>query len=315
MYNILVTGVGSIIGYGIIDGLRKSSLPVNITGIDIYEDAYGGFCCDQFVQGVRADDPGFIDFINDLTDRNNIDLIIPGIEPDLYVLWENRDRLRTKVVFGNELCLSLAKDKLYTFNYLSAFDISLIPTLNAVTFEQCADQLGIPFLLKPVLSSASKGIEKISTLEEFEFFTKRIHEHCVYQRIISTIEEEYTSSVFGDGEGGYFDSIILKRRLSGEGSTNRALRVEDASIQDYITRLCHILKPIGPLNIQLRKEKGVVYLLEINTRVSSSCSIRTMMGYNEPEMCVRYFLMNETIQPGKRTARRAVRYISDFKIE
>lgn len=129
------------------------------------------------------------------------------------------------------------------------------------------------------------------------------------------MEEEYTSSVFGDGQGGFFDSIILKRKLSGEGSTNRAMRVEDGMIQDYITRLCQILKPVGPLNIQLRKENGIVYLLEINSRVSSSCSIRTLMGYNEPEMCVRYYLMNETIQAGTKTARRAVRYIADFKIE
>ncbi len=315
MYNILVTGVGSIIGYGIIDGLRKSSLPVNITGIDIYEDAYGGFCSDRFVKGVRADDPGFIDFINELIVRHNIDLIIPGIEPDLYKLWICRDQLKTKVVFGNEICLQLSKDKLHTFNYLKSFDISLIPTLHDVQFDQCASELGIPFLLKPILSSASKGIEHISTAEEFDFFTRRINGECIYQRITGTVEDEYTSCVFGDGKGGFFDSIILKRKLSGEGSTNRAQLVRDDQIQEYIIRLCRILKPEGPLNIQLRKEDGVVYLLEINTRVSSSCSIRTMMGYNEPEMCVRYYLMNEILQPGIRTASRAVRYIADFKIE
>jgi carbamoyl-phosphate synthase large subunit len=314
MYNIVVTGVGSIIGYGIIDGLRKSGLPVHITGIDIYEDAYGGFCSDRFVQGVRADDPGFIDFINNLTDQYNIDLIIPGIEPDLYKLWSSRDQLKTRVVFGNELCMQLAKDKLFTFRHLQSYDISLIPTLHDVPFDQCAAELGIPFLLKPILSSASKGIEQISTAEEFDFFTRRNKGQCIYQRIVGTMEEEYTSSVFGDGQGGYFDSIILKRKLSGEGSTNRAMRVEDGMIQDYITRLCRILKPVGPLNIQLRKENGIVYLLEINSRVSSSCSIRTMMGYNEPEMCIRYFLLQESIKPGTRTASRAVRYIADFKI-
>lgn len=315
MYNILVTGVGSIIGYGIIDGLRKSELPVNITGIDIYEDAYGGFQSDQFVQGIRADDPGFIDFINDLILKYKIDLIIPGIEPDLYKLWENKEQLKTKVVFGNELCMKLAKDKLYTYQYLSKQDISLIPTLYAVSFEQSAAALGIPFLLKPVLSSASKGIERISTPEEFDFFTSRNKGQCIYQRITGTMEDEYTSCIFGDGKGGYYDSIILKRKLSGEGATNRALRVEDSLVQEYITRLCSILLPEGPLNIQMRKEGSVVYLLEINSRVSSSCSIRTMMGYNEPEMCVRYYLMNEPIKPGKRTASRAVRYIADFKIE
>lgn len=315
MYNILVTGVGSIIGYGIIDGLRKSELPVNITGIDIYEDAYGGFQCDHFVQGIRADDPGFIEFINGLISTYKIDLIIPGIEPDLYTFWENREHLNTKVVFGNELCMKLAKDKLFTYEYLSKQDISLIPTLHAVSFEQSAETLGIPFLLKPVFSSASKGIEKIHSKEEFAFFTDRIKGNCIYQRIVGTIEDEYTCCVFGDGLGGFFDSIILKRKLSGEGSTNRASLAEDKFIQDYIIRLCQLLKPEGPLNIQLRKEGDQVYLLEINSRVSSSCSIRTMMGYNEPEMCIRHYLMNEPIKTGKRTASRAVRYIADFKIE
>lgn len=315
MYKILVTGVGSIIGYGIIDGLRKSGLPVNITGIDIYEDAYGGFCSDQFEQGIRSDDPGFIEFINKLTRKYKIDLIIPGIEPDLYKFWEFRDQLETKVVLGNDLCMRLAKDKLYTYQFLQSHDICLIPTLHDVGFDQCAAELGIPFLLKPVLSSASKGIEMISTPDAYDFFTRRNKGACIYQRIIGTMEEEYTCCVFGDSKGGYFDSIILKRKLSGEGATNRALRVEDEMVQDYISRLCRVLQPEGPLNIQLRKDGNSVYLLEINSRVSSSCSIRTLMGYNEPEMCIRYYLMNETIKPGIRTASRAVRYIADYIIE
>ncbi len=81
MYNILVTGVGSIIGYGIVDGLRKSTVKTRIIGIDIYEDAYGGGLCDKFIQGVRADADNFIEFINQLISDNKIDLIIPGIEP------------------------------------------------------------------------------------------------------------------------------------------------------------------------------------------------------------------------------------------
>jgi len=68
------------------------------------------------------------------------------------------------------------------------------------------------------------------------------------------------------------------------------------------------------MNIQLRTEAGVPYLLEINSRVSSSCSIRTKMGYNEPEMCVRYYLMGESIVPAPRKPGRAIRYIADYFI-
>lgn len=314
MYNVLVTGVGSIIGYGIIDGLRKSSVPVTITGIDIYDDAYGAVLADHFVQGVRADSPGFIDFINQLVHGHKIDLIIPGIEQDLYALWENRDKVGTKVVFGNPLCMQMAKDKLYTYQWLKDKDIRLIKTLYNCSFEACSEKLGLPFLLKPVLSSASKGIERINTAEEFDFYTRKVSNQCIYQQIIGSMEEEYTASVFGDGKGELFDMIILKRKLSGEGATSKAVFDENPVLQDYIRRLCAFLKPEGPLNIQLRIADGLPYLLEINSRVSSSCSIRTAMGYNEPEMCVKYYLSGETIKPATRIPGRAIRYIADYFI-
>lgn len=314
MFNVLVTGVGSIIGYGIIDGLRKSSVPVTITGIDIYDDAYGAVLSDHFVQGVRADSPGFIDFINQLVNRNQIDLIIPGIEQDLYALWANRDKVQTKVVFGNELCMQLASDKLLTYNWLKDKDIRLIPTLYNTGFSDCREKLGLPFLLKPVLSSASKGIEKINTEEEFDFFTRRNGHACIYQRIIGSMDEEYTVNVFGDGEGTIMDLIMLKRKLSGEGATSKAVYSDNPVIAGYVQTLCTLLKPLGPLNIQLRMEEGVPYLLEINSRVSSSCSIRTAMGYNEAEMCVRFYLMGERIKPAPRKPGRAIRYIADHII-
>jgi carbamoyl-phosphate synthase large subunit len=314
MFNILVTGVGSIIGYGIIDGLRKSSVPTTITGIDIYEDAYGAERADHFVQGVRADSPGFIDFINGVITKHNIDLVIPGIEQDLYQLWEHREIVKAKVVFGNELCMQMARNKLFTFEFLKDKGIILIPTLHNCSFSECASQLGLPFLLKPILSSASKGIEKISTEEEFEFYTKKTGGECIYQQIVGSMEEEYTACVFGDGSGHISDCIILQRKLSGEGATSKAVYTDDKQLRDYIEVLCTILKPVGPLNIQLRRHNGIPYLLEINSRVSSSCSIRTLMGYNEPEMCVRYYLKGEKIVPAPRIPGRVVRYIADYFI-
>ena len=315
MFNILVTGVGSVIGYGIIDGLKRSSLQLNVTGIDIYDDAYGGFIADEFVQDIRADKPGFIANINSIIRSHNIDLVMPGIEADLYQLWEHRDCIAAPVVLGNPLCMALSQDKRLTYDYLHQFDIDLIPTLYDCDFSVCEKELGIPFLFKPVMSSASKGIEKIYTEDEFSFFTRRSKGRCIYQRIVGCPEEEFTCALFGDGKGGFFDHIILRRKLSGDGSTNKATLDEDEKVLAYIQKLCAILKPEGPLNIQIRKEGDRVYLLEINCRVSSSCSIRTMMGYNEPEMCVRYFLLHEQPCPGKRKAKKAVRYIADFIIE
>jgi len=315
MYNILVTGIGSIIGYGIIDGLKKSSIKSTIIGIDIYEDAYGRFLCDHFEQGVKASSENYIDFINHIIVKYKIDLILPGIEQDLYALWNNKNSINTKVAFNNELCLQLAQDKLATYNFFLDHKIDLIPTLNNCSFADCKNAFGLPFLLKPISSYASKGIEIINTEGEFNFFTQRLKGKCIYQRIVGTMDTEFTIGIFGDGQGNFYDHIILQRKLSGEGATSKATLVEDAIILSYVTAICSVLKPSGPLNIQVRKEENKVFLLEINPRFSSSCSIRTLLGYNDPEMCLKYFLTNETILPAKKGKGKVVRYIADYFYE
>jgi carbamoyl-phosphate synthase large subunit len=312
-YNILVTGVGAIIGYGIIQSLKKSNLNLNIVAIDIYDDAYGKNIADTFYQGVLASSVDYVDFINEIVAKEKIDLIIPGIEQDLYSLFLNKEKINTKIVFNNELCINLSKDKWLTYNYLKEnFKLNLIPTLFSKSYEECVAELGLPFLLKPKSSYASKGIHIINNKREFDFYSENQLENSIFQKIIGTMSSEYTVSVFGNGEGDFFDSIILKRELSGEGATSKATVVQREIIDVYVAELVKVLKPIGPTNIQIRMENNIPYLLEINPRISSACSLRTSFGYNEPEMCINYFLLNETISPSVKKMGSAVRFIDDF---
>lgn len=312
-FNILVTGTGAIIGYGIIESLRKSSFDVHVVAIDIYDYAYGQYLADKFYQGLPANDDEFIDFINEIVDKENIDLIIPGIEQDLYKLHAFQTLINCPIVLNSDLSIILSKSKLKTYEFFKLNSkINLIPTLHNVSYEKCVEELGIPFLLKPISSYASKGIEIINTQRDFEYFVEKIDNQCIFQKLISTIDEEFTISIFGDGDGGYFDYIILKRYLSHEGATSRATLIESKIIMDYIDVITGLLKPKGPTNIQIRIENDLPYLLEINPRISSACSIRTTFNYNEPEMCLRYYLMDQNIQPTKKIKGSVLRYISDY---
>ena len=105
---------------------------------------------------------------------------------------------------------------------------------------------------------------------------------------------------------------MLRRKLSLEGATSKAVYVEHSEeITAYIDKVCQILKPVGPTNLQLRVENDSPLLLEINPRISSSCSIRTAMGYNEPAMCVEYYLFNRTPTVQKKRKATAIRFIKD----
>ena len=313
---ILVTGVGAIIGYGIIQSLRQQKMhSVRIVGMDIYDDAYGRFLCDSFYVAERADSPRYEAFVRDLVTREGIELIIPGIEQDMYRLFELGARIPARVVLNNELLTRLSKDKLETYEFFREQGLNVIPTLSKADYEACVEKLGSPFLLKPRTSYASKGIHRIRSKEEFVFYNKEA-EANLCQKIIGSDAEEYTVVVFGKADGTYADHIILQRKLAQTGATDKAsLVAEDAAIMDYVDDICRLTKPVGPTNIQLRKEDGKVYLLEINPRISSACSIRTAMGYNDPLKCIEYYLYGRHMAPQEKKPLHAVRFISDYFYE
>ncbi len=313
---ILVTGVGAVIGYGIIKSLRKAELPIRIVGMDIYPDAYGRDLVDEFVQAVPAASDEYKPFIQKLVADKKIDLIIPGIEADLYALWRHRGELSTKIVLNTDQSIELSRSKLETAKFFAEQPFA-IPTAQAVAYTEVVARFGLPFVLKLVQSHASKGLTLIKDAVEFDFFVARAGvDKVVYQPRIGTDDEEYTVGAFGDGTGRYVDSIILRRRLSQDGSTGRAWFVaDDAAIRKTVDKVFEMLKPVGPTNVQIRKQDGVAYLLEINPRISSACSIRTRMGYNEPEMCVRHFLWNEKLAPTQKRPGSVVRFLEDHFVD
>ena len=315
-YNILVTGVGAIIGYGIINSLKSQNIyDLNIVGMDIFDDAYGRFICDKFYVAERADSDKYESFINNIVEKEHIDLIIPGIEQDMYRLHQLGDAIKTKVVLNNSLLIELSKDKLKTYQFFKENGLNVIPTMFMKSFEEYREELGDPFLMKPRTSYASKGIHKITNKEEVNFYNK-MPENNIFQRIIGSEAEEYTIGVFGRGDGTFSDYIILRRKLAQTGATDKAVVIEkDELLMDYVNQICLITKPIGPTNIQLRKEDGKMYLLEINPRISSACSIRAYAGYNDSMKAVALYLEGKHLPSEPKKLVHAVRFISDYFYE
>ena len=131
------------------------------------------------------------------------------------------------------------------------------------------------------------------------------------QQIVGDVQHEYTVGVFGLGRGEFINPIALRRKLGRDGSTAKAEVVYIPDLVAESRKIMRLLKAVGPTNLQFRLHQNKFYLLEINPRFSSSLSIRAAFGFNEPEMCIEYYLEGKS--PAARTLRpgRAVRYIAD----
>lgn len=313
-YRVLVTGVGAIIGYGVIRSLRASGLQVYVIGMDIYGDAVGQQWCDEFIQAKYAVDPHYIDFLSEIIEDKKIDLVFFGTEQEIKRVDNSRDELGSichKLVLNKHELIQLSADKWLTYQYLINSELAelAIPSVIEGTYGSISDSFGKEFLIKPRCSYAGKGIVRVAGEEQFEFYKDASHGFMA-QKLIGDNDHEYTVGIFGLGDGTYSGYIALRRQLSQEGATAKAWTVNDALLAEWTDELCHSMKPLGPTNFQFRSDGGRFYLLEVNPRISSSTSIRARFGYNEAALCLNYFINHEISYPTIRTG-SAFRYIDD----
>ena len=313
-YNILVTGVGAIIGYGVITSLRNSKYDCNIVGMDIFYDAAGQVWCDKFIQAKLAADSNYIPFLKNVIDENKIDLVFFGTEQEIMKCYKSKDELGEyykKLVINNGNLIDLSEDKWDTTCFLKKNGLKYIPSSITATFEQASFEFGLPLLMKPRRSYASKGICKVSTKEEFDKWKLEYADQFMVQKLIGDEEHEYTAATFGFGDGTCIKPIVMKRKLSKAGATDKAVVMPVPEIEEAIIKMVEVLRPLGPTNFQFRLDGNEYLLLEINPRISSSTSIRMAFGYNEAEMCIDYFLDEKKPSEVKLRTGRAYRYIAD----
>jgi carbamoyl-phosphate synthase large subunit len=313
--NILVSGASGIVGYGILRSLKKSTTQLNLIGTSIYEDSVAQGFCDTFELAPLTADDTYVDWLLDTIRKYQIDLIIPGIEADMYKWIDYVPKIKScnaLPLLNNIDLIRLCKDKWKFYENLNQSVIPcVIPSSLNDNFEHLKAEFGIPFLLKPRQGFGSKGIVRIDCENTFFQHRQNIGDVLMAQPIVGNDEEEFTTSAFCDGKGGFYAVMTLKRKLSKDGFTEKAEVVDSKPFKETIQKLCERFEPIGATNFQFRKCGNEIKLLEINPRISSSTSIRTAFGYNESLMSVNCFLKNELpIQPQIQRG-KAVRYTDE----
>lgn len=317
MRTILVSGASGIVGYGILRSLRRSDPTVRLVGVSTHENSPAQGFCDIFERAPPTRDDGYLEWLSAVVARHSVDLIIPGIEADMYRWAEAVQELErgkaVRAMLNEPRLIALCKDKWAFYEAMRGSGMRCVidSTLES-DFDALAARCGLPFLLKPRSGYGSRGIIKVDSCASFAPHREHVGPVLMAQPIVGTESEEFTTSAFGDGSGGFRAHMTLRRRLSSEGFTEWAEVVDLDDVADVLHELCRRLRPIGPTNFQFRRHHGILKLLEINPRVSSATSIRTAFGYNECAMSVAYYLDGQwPVQPVIRRG-RAVRYVEDL---
>ena len=87
-------------------------------------------------------------------------------------------------------------------------------------------------------------------------------------------------------------------------------------VRQEAERIVAKLKPMGPCNVQMRVAGDKAICFELNIRFSGTTPIRAHFGFNDVDMALRHFILNESIgQLPKISSGIAVRYWNEVYVD
>lgn len=303
MVNVLVTGVGSNVGQGIVKSLRMSNIRCRIIGTDMVPLSAGLFRCDKGYIVPSADDKKFIPKIIKICKSEGVDIILIGSDFEVPIFSFNKSTIENNcgaiVIVSDHKVVDIAFDKWNTYTFLKRNGLNHPQSaLGNVKkdVEQLIKKCGFPLIVKPRKKSGSKNVFVTENLYELTYALK-IAEDPIVQEYLGPKNQEYTSGIFFSKDSRIRGIITLKRELLC-GTTYRAIVDYYKSVEAEARKVANALGElgaIGSINIQMRLTKRKAVSFEINSRFSGTTVFRAKMGFNEPEAAIRHFLFDEEI--------------------
>jgi carbamoyl-phosphate synthase large subunit len=293
MIRVLVTGVGSLLGQGILKSIQGSALKCSITGTDYFSSAVGlywvnkGYILPDILKPDIKEEE-WIDALIAVIEKENIQIVLPGLDFEIPILARNKSNIEkqtgTILLVSSEDVVGIGDDKWETVNYLKNngfnYPSSSLPD-NADRFIQSNP---FPLIVKPRYGHTSENVFLVKNKNKLDEAVQVIDKPII-QEYLGDPEQEYTcGSTFIDNE---ILSLISLRRILKNGNTQQAFCERTDAIDAYTRKLTISLKPYGPINFQLRLTERGPIVFEINTRFSGTTPIRALFGVNEVEAVIQ----------------------------
>jgi carbamoyl-phosphate synthase large subunit len=307
------------VGRQIVKALQVSNLPLRIIVTDASPFAFGLTEADKAYLVPRGDDADYIDAVLEICERESVQFLAPGSEVEIEEISEQRSRFETlgiRLLINNPEVINLCRDKWRTFEFLRDNGFNFAQSWLIGSNEDLKQVKTFPVVVKPALhGGGSRYVYVARDSYELAAFTELlIRDRLVtmVQEYLGTYNDEYTVGVLSTPQGEIVGSIALQRLLQDAISTK--LRVPSLNsveplvissgfsqgiiqgcpeVQKTCEAIAARLGSSGPLNVQCRKTERGVIAFEINPRLSGTTSIRALVGFNEPEILIRYFLTGE----------------------
>jgi len=298
--NILVTGIGGVVGQGILRNISDMRLLNDIIGINTIKVSAGNHLCDKVYEVPFAYDPSYIGTIEKICVDENVGLIIPSTDYESYYLAKHRSQLPCVLASCSEEVTNFSLDKYLNYQAFAKYSIpfakSVLPSDYQNEFEK--------IIIKPREGRGSRGIHINPDNPKSFSDSNLIQEYLEGDELTTTFYIRIDGSLHG--------LITFKRELE-QGNTSKA-----EVVFDYDEEISLIIKKMikhygykGSCNIQSKVTNRGVIPFEINSRISGTNSVRAQFGFPDVAYTVQEYLLGQSITLPKVNKGTALRMIFD----
>lgn len=297
--NILITGAGAANAICLIKLLSELPDVSKIVACDASQLASGLYFPSVSSRYLvpYATDSNFMNTINEICEKEDINVVFPCVDEELYKFSEAREQFKDrgiKVIVSNPESIQIAKDKLLCMLTLSSngIPVPMTPHPNSPSsieeLKKIVGHLGFPLCFKLRYGRGSREFSEISSLDEaiFEFERRRESGHpFIIQEFIEG--EEYSCDALAwKGEA---KVIIPRRRLEIRGGISvKGKTVCNPNVSAVVRRTIKLLDLDYGCNVQLIvPEDGVPRVIEVNPRFAGTVILSVKSGINLPLLAIK----------------------------
>jgi carbamoyl-phosphate synthase large subunit len=315
---------GSIVGQGIIKALRHSKLPLRLVCTDIAPLHAGLLRADEARVLPPVEMPGALDAWLAAIRELRADVLMIGSEYDLAFFSKHRAAIEgetgCKVIASPPGTVAIADDKLATAEFLNR---KRLPYARAIAPASPAEALawaeesGYPFVLKSRSGTSARHVHVIRDPESLVYFFPRTPRPMVQeflQEVSGGIGGEFTCSTFRCADGALLGPFVSRRTLRG-GSSWMVEIVDEPAVAELMLAVGERLASVGSLNVQLMLTARGPVPFEFNARFSGTTPIRAYFGFNEPEMAIRSYVLNERLASPRPHRGFCLRYVEEIMLD
>ncbi len=236
----------------------------------------------------------YISTLTDLCERNDIDLVIPTIDPELPVLATNKDQLECnglKVVVSNMELVRACQDKTNTVQFFKEREI---PTPQIID----KDNLRYPIYAKPYDGSSSENNYIIQDASELRDYHTNDEELLFFDYLDHKIHNEYTLDLYYDRNSDLKCVVPRKRVEVRGGEVNKGLTEKNILVPFVKEKLGHVPGARGCLTLQLflNRENQNIHGIEINPRFGGGYPLSYLSGANFLKWLIEEYLFEQPIE-------------------